>query len=90
LKLHRVKTRLDTLKTIVLAEVGVATASWLTALGASARIAGMIAAPLFSIKQRQITLLEEEQKASEKSKHLLYGYIPPISTLAHSWYTNSK
>lgn len=66
MKIHKIKTRFDTLKTIVLAEAALITGGWLTGLGALPGIAGMVAAPLYSIKQRRISLLEEEQKVPEK------------------------
>jgi hypothetical protein len=66
MKTHKIKTRLDTLKTIVIAEVGFITGGWFTGLGALSGIVGMVVAPLYSIKQRQISLMEEEQKAPGK------------------------
>lgn len=66
MKLHKIKTRWDSIKTIVLAEAGFITGGWLTGLGALPGIAGMIATPLYSIKQRNISLAEEERKAPGK------------------------
>jgi hypothetical protein len=63
MKIHRLKTKLDTLKTILIAEAGLFTGGWLTGAGAIPGILGMVATPLYSIKQRQVALMEEEQKA---------------------------
>jgi hypothetical protein len=66
MRLHRIKTRWDILRTLVLAEVGFITGGWLTGLGALPGIAGMVTAPLYSVKQRKMALLEEERKAPGK------------------------
>jgi hypothetical protein len=66
MRLHKIKTRLTTLKTIVLAESGFITGGWLTGLGALPGIIGMVAAPLYSIRQHKLSLLEEERKAPGK------------------------
>jgi hypothetical protein len=66
MNIHKIKTRLDTLKTIVLVEAGFITGGWFTGLGVVSGIIGMITTPLYTIKQRQISLLEEEQKAPGK------------------------
>lgn len=63
---HKVKTRLDSLKTILLSEIGIGTAGWLTGYTALAGIWGMIGAALFSIKMRQLELLEQEKQAPGK------------------------
>jgi hypothetical protein len=63
MKVHKIKTKLDTLKTIVLTEAGLITSGWLTGLGALPGVVGMVITPLYSMKQRQVALLEEEQKA---------------------------
>lgn len=60
---HRIKTRLDTLKTIVVAEAGFITSGWLAGLGGLPGIVGMVVTPLYSIKQRRVALLQEELKA---------------------------
>jgi hypothetical protein len=66
MKLHKIKTRWDTLKTIVLAEAGFITGGWLTGLGALPGIAGMVASPIYSIRQHKLSLLGEERKAPGK------------------------
>jgi hypothetical protein len=66
LNIHKMKTKLDTIKTIILAEAGFITSGWLTGLGALPGLIGMVATPLYTIRQRQISLLEEEQKAPGK------------------------
>jgi hypothetical protein len=63
---HKIKTRLATLKTIAIAEAGFITSGWLTGLGALPGVIGMIATPLYTIKQRQVALMVEEQKAPGK------------------------
>src|ERR1041385_8570187 len=54
MSVHRIKTNLDSLKTIVIAEAGLITSGWLTGLGALPGIAGMIISPLYSLKQRKL------------------------------------
>jgi len=66
MKIHRIKTKLDALKTIVVAEAGFIGGGWLAGLEALTGLAGIIATPLFTMKQRQIALMEEEQKAPGK------------------------
>lgn len=66
MKIHRMKTRLDTLKAVLVAEIGLFTGGWLTGVGALPGIIGMLATPLYSIKQRQIELTAEEQRAPGK------------------------
>jgi hypothetical protein len=66
MKLHKMKTALESLKTIVIAEAGFVAGGWLAGLGALPGLAGMIVSPLYTIKQRQIALLEEERKAPGK------------------------
>jgi len=66
MRLHKMKFRWDTLKTIILAETGFITRGWLTGLGALPRIVGMVAAPLYSIRQHKLSLLAEERKAPGK------------------------
>jgi hypothetical protein len=66
MKLHRVKTGMDSFKTILLSEIGIGTAGWLTGYAALAGLGGIVGAALFTIKMRQITLLEEEKKAPGK------------------------
>jgi hypothetical protein len=66
MRTHKMKTRLDTLKAIVIAESGFITGGWLAGLGFVPGIVGMVATPLYSIKQRAIKLLEEEQRAPGK------------------------
>jgi hypothetical protein len=66
MKTHRIKTRLDTLKTVVLSEFGITTAGWFTGHARLAGVLGMIAAPLFSLTMRQLGLSEEERKAPGK------------------------
>jgi ABC-type Fe3+-hydroxamate transport system substrate-binding protein len=63
MKMHRIKTRLDTLKAIVVAEVGLFTGGWLTGIGALPGIIGIVANPLYSIRQRQVEITAEELKA---------------------------
>lgn len=63
---HKIKTKLATIRTIVLAEIGLMTSGWLSGLGAIPAIAGMLAAPLYSIKQMRVSLLDEEGKAPGK------------------------
>lgn len=63
---HKIKTRLEAFKTILLAEVGISTAGWFAGFTALAGLAGAIAAPLFSLKMTQIGLTEEERKAPGK------------------------
>jgi hypothetical protein len=63
MKTHKIKTRLDTLKTIVVAEIGLFTGGWLTGVGVLPGLIGMIATPLYSIKQRQVEITAEELKA---------------------------
>lgn len=63
MKAHKIKTRLDTLKTIVVAEVGLFTGGWLTGIGALPGLIGMVATPLYSIRQRQVEITAEELKA---------------------------
>jgi hypothetical protein len=63
MKLHKIKTRLDTLKAIVVAEVGLFTGGWLTGIGALPGLIGMVASPLYSIRQRQVEITAEELKA---------------------------
>jgi hypothetical protein len=60
---HKIKTRFDTLKTIVVTETGFITSGWLTGLGALPGIIGMVVTPLYSIKQGRIALLEKELEA---------------------------
>lgn len=60
---HKIKTRWDTLRTIVVAEVGFFSSGWLPGLGSVPGLLGMIATPLYSIKQRQIALAEAERNA---------------------------
>jgi hypothetical protein len=66
MELHKLKTRLDTLKAIVVAEVGLFTGGWLSGLGALPGIAGIIATPLYSMKQRKAELTAAELKAPGK------------------------
>lgn len=66
MRLHKMKTALESLKTIVIAEAGFVAGGWLTGLGALPGLAGMVVSPLYTIKQRQIALLEEEKKAPGK------------------------
>jgi hypothetical protein len=66
IKTHKIKTRLDTLKTVVVAEIGLFTGGWLTGVGVLPGLVGMIATPLYSIRQRQIELTAEELKAPGK------------------------
>jgi hypothetical protein len=60
---YKIKTKLDTLKTIAIAEAGFITSGWLTGLGAIPGLVGMVVNPLYSIKQRNAALLQEELKA---------------------------
>jgi hypothetical protein len=73
---HRIKTRQETLKSIVIAEAGFITSGWLAGLGPLPGIAGMIVTPIFSLRQRRIALLEAEQKAPGKQ----IAYIPKART----------
>jgi hypothetical protein len=66
MRIHKIKTKLSAVKTIVLAEAGFIAGGWLTGMGALPGIVGMVVTPLFTIKQRQVMLLEEEQKAPGK------------------------
>jgi hypothetical protein len=66
MRLHKVKTRLQALKTVVMAEIGIATAGVLTGHWAIAGLAGMIATPLYSLKMRKLGLQEEERRAPGK------------------------
>ncbi len=61
IKGHKIKTRWDTLRTIVVAEVGFFSSGWLPGLGSVPGVLGMIATPLYSIKQRQLALVEAER-----------------------------
>ena len=63
MKLHKMKTRQGSLKTIVLAEAGLISGGWLTGLGPLPSLVGAVVTPLFTIRQRQVVLMEEEQKA---------------------------
>lgn len=63
MKVHKIKTRLDTLRTIIVAEAGFITSGWLAGLGAVPGLVGMVVSPLYSIRQRQVALLEAELKA---------------------------
>ncbi len=63
MKVHKIKTRLDTLKAIVVAEVGLFTGGWLTGIGALPGLIGMVATPLYAIKQRHVEVTAEELKA---------------------------
>ena len=66
MKLHRIKLNHETLKTIVVAEAGFITSGWLTGLGALPGIAGMVIAPIYSLRQRKVALLQQEQQAPGK------------------------
>jgi hypothetical protein len=66
MNLHKVKTRLSSLKTVLLSEVGISAAGWLTGHAALAGLVGAVAAPIFTMKMRQIGLLEEETRAPGK------------------------
>src|SRR5215213_1040765 len=66
MRLHRVKTRLQALKTVVMAEIGIAMAGVLTGHWAIAGLAGMIATPLYSLKMHELGLQEEERRAPGK------------------------
>lgn len=59
---YKIKTKLETLRTIVVAEVGLFTGGWLTGIGTLPLI-GILATPLYSIKQRQVEITAEELKA---------------------------
>jgi hypothetical protein len=63
MEIHRIKTRLDTLRTIVVADIGFITSGWLAGLGAVPGIIGMVVTPLYSIRQGRIALLEKELEA---------------------------
>jgi hypothetical protein len=63
IKGHKIKTRWDTLRTIVVAEVGFFSSGWLPGIGSVPGVLGMIATPLYSIKQRQLALVEAERNA---------------------------
>ena len=66
MRAHKIKTKLDTLKAIVVAETGLFTGGWLTGVGTLPGIVGIAATPLYSIKQRQFALTEEELRAPGK------------------------
>jgi hypothetical protein len=63
MKTYKLKTRLDTLKTIIIAETGLFTGGWLTGIGALPGLVGMVVSPLYSIKQSQVEITREELKA---------------------------
>ncbi len=72
MRVHRIKTRQETLKTTLIAEAGFITSGWLAGLGALPGIAGMIITPIYSLRQRSIALLAEELKAPGRE----VAYIP--------------
>jgi len=78
---HKIKTTLDTLKTIVVAEIGLFTGGWLAGMGTLPGLVGMVANPLYSIKQRRTELTAAELKAP--GKELAYIVKSNESFLEH-------
>lgn len=64
MRTHKIKTVLDTLKTMVIAEAGLVTSGWLTGFRVIAGLAGVVVTPYFTIRQAQVALMEQEQKAA--------------------------
>src|SRR5260370_10597707 len=58
MRLHKMKTVLETLRTIVIAEAGFLAGQSFAGLGRLPTVAGMIMTPVYSIRQRRIALLE--------------------------------
>jgi len=66
MKMHKIKTTLDTLKAVVVAEAGLFTGGWLTGIGSLPGIIGMVATPLYSMRQRHVELTIKEMEAPGK------------------------
>lgn len=66
MKLYKIKTRMDTLKTVVKTELGLAAGGWFAGLTAAPVLVGMAALPLFYIKERNVALMQEEATAPGK------------------------
>ena len=66
MKIHRMKTKLEALQTVVYFEAGFAGSGWLAGHPVAAAAAGLLIASAFAIKRRQVVLLEEEQNAQGK------------------------
>ncbi len=72
MRLHRIKVKWDTMKVIARTEAGYMTAAKAVGLAPLITVAGMITSPLFTLKQRQIKLLEAEQQAPGRRGGLHY------------------
>ena len=66
MRTHKIKTVLDTIKTMVIAGAGLVTSGWLTGFRVIAGLTGIVATPYFTIRQAQVALMEQEQKAPGK------------------------
>jgi hypothetical protein len=66
MRLYKIKTKMDTLKTVVKTELGLAAGGWFAGLTAAPVLIGMTALPLFYIKERKVALMQEEATAPGK------------------------
>ena len=66
MKVHKMKTGLSSIKTVLCSEATVVGGSWIAGAGPLPGLIGMVGTSLYTIIHRQVTLMEEEQRAPGK------------------------